>query len=164
MFYWTGGASWYAIGSGKLDQDTWYHLAGTFDGKTLKFYVDGKLVGQKGSKSKCRRQRYIHWMSSKPDQLFSRKDDETVIVRIILNGPKLGSRSPPTKDLHFFLTMHSSLASTLKRAQGFVLLHLPTDMDRLCYRVKPLLLLQTFVSQQMCSGVCARHASLLQDH
>ena len=69
MFYWTGGASWYAIGSGKLDQDTWYHLAGTFDGKTLKFYVDGKLVGQKGSKSKCRRQRYIHWMSSKPDQL-----------------------------------------------------------------------------------------------
>ena len=51
MFHWTDGASWYAIGSGKLDQDTWYHLAGTFDGKTLKFYVDGKLVGQKDSKS-----------------------------------------------------------------------------------------------------------------
>ena len=50
MLHWTDGSGWYAIGSGKLDKDKWYHLAGTFDGKTLKFYVDGKLVGQKDSK------------------------------------------------------------------------------------------------------------------
>ena len=50
MLHWTDGAGWYAIGSGKLDKNKWYHLAGTFDGKTLKFYVDGKLVGQKDSK------------------------------------------------------------------------------------------------------------------
>ena len=38
------------IGSGKLKSKTWYHLAGTFDGKTLKFYKNGKLAGEKDSK------------------------------------------------------------------------------------------------------------------
>ncbi len=50
MLHWTDGAAWHAIGSGKLKSKTWYHLAGTFNGSTLKFYVDGKLVGQKDSK------------------------------------------------------------------------------------------------------------------
>ena len=50
MLHWTDGAAWHAIGSGKLESKTWYHLAGTFNGSTLKFYVDGKLVGQKDSK------------------------------------------------------------------------------------------------------------------
>ena len=50
MLHWTDGAAWHAIGSGKLKSKTWYHLAGTFNGNTLKFYVDGKLVGQKDSK------------------------------------------------------------------------------------------------------------------
>ncbi len=51
MLHWTDGeGGWFAIGSGKLDQDKWYHLAGTFDGTTLKFFLDGKLVGQEKSK------------------------------------------------------------------------------------------------------------------
>ena len=50
MLHWTDGAGWHAIGSGKLKSKTWYHLAGTFDGKTLKFYKNGKLAGEKDSK------------------------------------------------------------------------------------------------------------------
>jgi hypothetical protein len=50
MLHWTDGAAWHAIGSGKLKSKTWYHLAGTFDGKTLKFYKNGKLAGEKDSK------------------------------------------------------------------------------------------------------------------
>ena len=49
MLHWTDGAGWYAIGSGKLKSKTWYHLAATFDGKTLKFYKNGKLAGEKNS-------------------------------------------------------------------------------------------------------------------
>ena len=51
MLHWADGAGgWFATGSGKLDQDKWYHLAGTFDGKILKFYLDGKLIGQEDTK------------------------------------------------------------------------------------------------------------------
>ena len=45
MLHWNDGAAWHAIGSGKLKAKTWYHLAGTYDGKELKFYLDGKLKG-----------------------------------------------------------------------------------------------------------------------
>ena len=30
-----------------LKKDNWYHVVGTFDGKELRVYVDGKLEGQK---------------------------------------------------------------------------------------------------------------------
>ena len=36
---------WLKIGSGKLKAKTWHHLAGIFDGKNLKFILDGKLIG-----------------------------------------------------------------------------------------------------------------------
>ena len=50
MLHWTDGAAWHAIGSGKLKSKTWYHLSATFDGKTLGFYKNGKLVGEENSK------------------------------------------------------------------------------------------------------------------
>jgi len=50
MLHWTDGAAWHAIGSGKLKSKTWYHLSATFDGKTLGFYKNGKLVGEEKSK------------------------------------------------------------------------------------------------------------------
>ena len=35
---------WYATQFGELKADTWYHLAATYDGETLKAYKDGVLV------------------------------------------------------------------------------------------------------------------------
>ncbi len=45
----TTGAAWYGAGTvasgGGMTAGEWHHLAGTYDGKRVKFYVDGKLVG-----------------------------------------------------------------------------------------------------------------------
>ncbi len=35
---------WHAASLGTLEADTWYHLAGTYDGEDLKAYVDGVLI------------------------------------------------------------------------------------------------------------------------
>lgn len=45
----TTGAVWYGAGTvasgGGMTAGEWHHLAGTYDGKRVKFYVDGKLAG-----------------------------------------------------------------------------------------------------------------------
>ncbi len=33
--------------SGNLDSDTWYHVAATYDGSTMRLYLDGNIVGSK---------------------------------------------------------------------------------------------------------------------
>ena len=38
------GTTWQAASFGTLEADTWYHLAGTYDGEDLKAYVNGKLI------------------------------------------------------------------------------------------------------------------------
>jgi glucose/arabinose dehydrogenase/regulation of enolase protein 1 (concanavalin A-like superfamily) len=38
------GGIWYPASFGQLQPDTWYHLAGTYDGETLRAYTDGILV------------------------------------------------------------------------------------------------------------------------
>lgn len=38
------GQDWYNAGFGPLRADTWYHLAATYDGETLRAYRDGLLV------------------------------------------------------------------------------------------------------------------------
>jgi hypothetical protein len=38
------GVKWYGASFGELQADTWYHLAATFDGKSLKAYKNGALV------------------------------------------------------------------------------------------------------------------------
>lgn len=38
------GGTWHAAGFGELKADTWYHLAATYDGETLKAYKDGVLI------------------------------------------------------------------------------------------------------------------------
>jgi hypothetical protein len=35
---------WHAASLGNLQADTWYHLAGSYDGETLKSYLDGELI------------------------------------------------------------------------------------------------------------------------
>jgi hypothetical protein len=35
---------WYGASFGTLKADTWYHLAATYDGETLKAYKDGVLM------------------------------------------------------------------------------------------------------------------------
>lgn len=37
-----------AVGGGNPPLNTWTHVAGTYDGFSLKMYIDGELVGQKG--------------------------------------------------------------------------------------------------------------------
>jgi hypothetical protein len=37
--------AWYAVRLGALAGNTWYHIVGTYDGETLRAYVDGVLVG-----------------------------------------------------------------------------------------------------------------------
>ncbi|HXH06098.1 MAG TPA: LamG domain-containing protein, partial [Vicinamibacterales bacterium] len=36
--------TWHAASFGPLAADTWYHLAATYDGETLRAYVNGVLV------------------------------------------------------------------------------------------------------------------------
>jgi len=50
MLHWYDEAGWHAIGSGKLKAETWYHLAGGYDGKKLEFYLNGKLIGSEETK------------------------------------------------------------------------------------------------------------------
>jgi hypothetical protein len=38
------GTKWYAASFGDLQGDTWYHLAATFDGRSLRAYTNGALV------------------------------------------------------------------------------------------------------------------------
>jgi hypothetical protein len=38
---------WTAVSFGPLEANTWYHLAGTYDGDTLRAYTNGRLVTQK---------------------------------------------------------------------------------------------------------------------
>ena len=49
MLHWTDSAGRHAIGPGKLKPKTWYHVAGTFGGKALMFYKNGKLASAKDS-------------------------------------------------------------------------------------------------------------------
>lgn len=41
------GTAWAAAKFGDLQADTWYYLAGTFDGKAINAYVNGQLAGTK---------------------------------------------------------------------------------------------------------------------
>jgi hypothetical protein len=45
------GGTWYAAGFGSLKADTWYHLAATYDGQTLKAYKNGALVTENADPS-----------------------------------------------------------------------------------------------------------------
>ncbi len=45
------GETWYAASFGQLNADTWYHLAATYDGESLKTYKDGILVTDNASAS-----------------------------------------------------------------------------------------------------------------
>jgi hypothetical protein len=38
------GSTWYAASLGALEADTWYYLAGTYDGEDLKAYTNGQLI------------------------------------------------------------------------------------------------------------------------
>ncbi|HIE27539.1 TPA: LamG domain-containing protein, partial [Candidatus Poribacteria bacterium] len=49
IWHWYDGASWGAIPSSPLKDNVWYHLAGSYDGKTLNLYLNGKLVGSKST-------------------------------------------------------------------------------------------------------------------
>ncbi|MCP5525754.1 MAG: immunoglobulin domain-containing protein [Verrucomicrobiales bacterium] len=44
--FWNGtGAGWSAMGGGAIQSGVWYHLAGTYDGATKRFFVNGQQVG-----------------------------------------------------------------------------------------------------------------------
>jgi hypothetical protein len=44
--FWTGtGTGWNAVGGASVVNDTWVHLAGTHDGTTKRFFVNGQQVG-----------------------------------------------------------------------------------------------------------------------
>ena len=54
---------WHAASFGQLNAKTWYHLAATYDGHTLKAYVKGKLINSN-------------------DQMEGRADAETETLKI----------------------------------------------------------------------------------
>jgi len=89
MLHWTDGAAWHAIGSGKLESKTWYHLAGTFNGSTLKFYVDGKLVGQKDSKIGTGTKDTFIGCHPNPTNYFQGMIDEVAIFDDALEGVEI---------------------------------------------------------------------------
>jgi len=89
MLHWTDGAAWHAIGSGKLESKTWYHLAGTFNGSTLKFYVDGKLVGQKDSKIGTGAKDTFIGCHPNPTNYFQGMIDEVAIFDDALEGVEI---------------------------------------------------------------------------
>ena len=89
MLHWTDGAAWHAIGSGKLKSKTWYHLAGTFNGSTLKFYVDGKLVGQKDSKIGAGEKDTFIGCHPNPTNYFQGMIDEVAIFDDALGGVEI---------------------------------------------------------------------------
>jgi hypothetical protein len=43
--------AWHSAGFGELKPNTWYHLAGTYDGENLKAYKDGVLITDKADPS-----------------------------------------------------------------------------------------------------------------
>ena len=89
MLHWTDGAAWHAIGSGKLKSKTWYHLAGTFNGNTLKFYVDGKLVGQKDTKIGAGSKDTFIGCHPNPTNYFQGMIDEVAIFDDALGGVEI---------------------------------------------------------------------------
>ena len=63
-----GGRYASAKASEKLPVDAWTHLAGVFDGQTVKLFVNGKLAGEVAGKGKRRKNKLALFVGADPDR------------------------------------------------------------------------------------------------
>ena len=68
----------------------WYHFAGTFDGKTMKVYINGKLEGEKGNGVPIAPSALDFWIGGddfgRPSDFFPGKIDEVRLYEKTLSG------------------------------------------------------------------------------
>ena len=73
--------------------DTWYHFAGTFDGKTLQVFVNGKLEGEADNPTDITPSNLDLWIGGddfgRPSDMFPGKIDEVRIYNKVLTESQI---------------------------------------------------------------------------
>ena len=93
---------WHAASLGTLEADTWYHLAGTYDGEDLKAYVNGVLITTNDAPSgppAAETGTLKLGMHATAVQYFTGTVDEAIVYSRVLSDPEIrylaGERATP---------------------------------------------------------------------
>ena len=95
-FLFGDGANWHELKTtGNLDAGTWYHVAGVYNGSTMKIYVNGvekASKNQSGNISNTSRSLRIGGCELYPDRVFDGKIDEVRIWNRELSAAEINDR------------------------------------------------------------------------
>jgi hypothetical protein len=105
-FYSTRGGrlTWFVMAKewksvpGKLEVGKWTHLAGTFDGKKMQLYIDGKLAGEAENPGELRQGPGDFFLGSeagRDEHRFGGLIDEVRLSKVVRTGFMTGEALPP---------------------------------------------------------------------
>jgi hypothetical protein len=109
------GGTWYPASFGALEANTWYHLAGTYDGETVKAYKDGILITANTApsgnpNSETDTLKFGRHSATGTAQYFGGTIDDVRIYSRVLSHAEIASlagRTTFTQPLHPLLTLEN---------------------------------------------------------